>query len=210
MPALLWGVAFANILRGVPIDADHEYVGGFFNLLNPYALLGGLMTLTLFVTHGAMFLALKTDGDIRPAPARSGCRRSAGAAVSAVGFLLWTQLETGSAARRLPSSPPRSLGRGSARGAPRARGLGLPRHVRRHRAGGGRPLRRPVPRRDADDARRRARLTTTNAAATAYTLKIMTVVAVVFTPVVLVYQGWTYWVFRQRIGTHHIPTDGRA
>ena len=67
VPALLWGVAFANILRGVPIDADMEYVGGFFNLLNPYALLGGAMTLLLFLTHGAMFISLKTDGRIRAA-----------------------------------------------------------------------------------------------------------------------------------------------
>src|SRR3954464_4898180 len=57
VPALLWGVAFANILRGVPIDGDLEYAGGFFNLLNPYALLGGVMTLTLFLTPGAMFLS---------------------------------------------------------------------------------------------------------------------------------------------------------
>ncbi|MGZ4537088.1 MAG: cytochrome d ubiquinol oxidase subunit II, partial [Nocardioidaceae bacterium] len=65
VPAVLWGVAFANILRGVPIDKDLEYAGGFFNLLNPYALLGGLTTLALFVTHGALFIALKTDGEIR-------------------------------------------------------------------------------------------------------------------------------------------------
>src|SRR3954464_4168138 len=65
IPSLLWGVAFANILRGVPIDADKEYVGGFFNLLNPYALLGGATTLLLFVTHGAIYISLKTDGDIR-------------------------------------------------------------------------------------------------------------------------------------------------
>ncbi|MFZ5851631.1 MAG: cytochrome d ubiquinol oxidase subunit II, partial [Actinomycetota bacterium] len=51
-------------------------------------------------------------------------------------------------------------------------------------------------------------LTTTNAASTAYTLRIMTWVAVAFTPVVLVYQGWTYWVFRRRIGTQHIPLPG--
>ena len=49
-------------------------------------------------------------------------------------------------------------------------------------------------------------LTTTNASATHYTLTIMTVVAVIFTPVVLIYQGWTYWVFRKRIAVHHIPT----
>ena len=78
MPALLWGVAFANIVRGVPIDADLEYVGGFFNLLNPYALLGGLTTLLLFLTHGAVFVALKTDGGIRAGrtPARHPGRRS--------------------------------------------------------------------------------------------------------------------------------------
>jgi cytochrome d ubiquinol oxidase subunit II len=50
-------------------------------------------------------------------------------------------------------------------------------------------------------------LTTTNASATHYTLTIMTVVAVVMTPIVLAYQAWTYWVFRQRIGVHHIPVD---
>ncbi len=64
-------MAFANILRGVPIDGDMEYTGGFFNLLNPYALLGGVMTLTLFLTHGAMFVSLKTDGRIRVAARRA-------------------------------------------------------------------------------------------------------------------------------------------
>ena len=69
IPALLWGVAFANIVKGVPIEratnGSLEYVGGFFNLLNPYALLGGVVTLTVFLTHGAVFLALKTTGNIR-------------------------------------------------------------------------------------------------------------------------------------------------
>ena len=65
LPALLWGVAFGNIVRGVKIDADKEFVGSFFDLLNPYALLGGLVTLSLFVTHGAVFLSLKTLGDVR-------------------------------------------------------------------------------------------------------------------------------------------------
>ncbi|MSW73793.1 MAG: cytochrome d ubiquinol oxidase subunit II, partial [Actinobacteria bacterium] len=69
LPALLWGVAFANIVKGVPLEkassGSIEYVGGFFNLLNPYALLGGLVTLSVFYTHGAVFLALKTAGGIR-------------------------------------------------------------------------------------------------------------------------------------------------
>lgn len=62
LPAFLWGVAFANIVRGVKIDQSHEYVGNVLDLLNPYALLGGLVTLTLFTFHGAVFTALKTVG----------------------------------------------------------------------------------------------------------------------------------------------------
>src|SRR4051795_1297720 len=65
VPALLWGVAFANIVQGVALDAGHNYTGTFLDLLNPYALLGGLTTLLLFFTHGVVFVSLKTDGDIR-------------------------------------------------------------------------------------------------------------------------------------------------
>ncbi len=65
IPALLWGVAMANIVKGVPIDADMNYVGGFFNLLNPYALLGGLASLGIFTLQGAVFLALRTEGNVR-------------------------------------------------------------------------------------------------------------------------------------------------
>jgi cytochrome d ubiquinol oxidase subunit II len=62
IPALLWGVALANLIRGVPIDESMTYVGGFFNLLNPYALVGGLASLAVFTMHGATFLTLKTGG----------------------------------------------------------------------------------------------------------------------------------------------------
>src|SRR3954454_12945868 len=95
VPALLWGVAFANILRGVPIDADKEYVGGFFNLLNPYALLGGAMTFLLFTAHGAMFVSLKTEGDIRRRARVAAGMTGLAAAVAAVAFLGWTQASTG-------------------------------------------------------------------------------------------------------------------
>src|SRR5512139_2548241 len=65
IPALLLGVTFGNLVRGVPIDAEMNYVGGFFNLLNPYALLAGVATLLLFTLHGAIFLCLKTDGEVK-------------------------------------------------------------------------------------------------------------------------------------------------
>src|SRR4051812_15511476 len=57
VPAFLWGVAFANLVRGVPLDARHQFTGNLFTLLSPYALLGGLTTLALFTLHGAVFLA---------------------------------------------------------------------------------------------------------------------------------------------------------
>ena len=65
IPALLWGVAIANLIHGVPIDADMNYIGGFFDLLNPYTILGGLSTVSLFTLHGAIFLNLKTTDDLR-------------------------------------------------------------------------------------------------------------------------------------------------
>src|SRR5690606_37585097 len=65
VPSILWGVAFANIVRGVPLDENHEFIGNFFDLLNPFALLGGVVTLAIFLSHGAIFIALKTDGVIR-------------------------------------------------------------------------------------------------------------------------------------------------
>jgi cytochrome d ubiquinol oxidase subunit II len=206
VPAILWGVAFANIVRGVPIDARLQYVGGFWGLLNPYALLGGLTTLSLFVAHGAMFLALKTDGAIRLRARERALRFGLVAAVVTVAFLVWTQVAHGSVGSAaffvlaaaalvggLLAISRQREGCGFA-GTFVAIGLGVaglfsalfPNVMPTSLAGG-------------------LSLTTTNASATHYTLQIMTVVAIVFTPLVLLYQGWTYWVFRQRIAVHHIP-----
>jgi cytochrome d ubiquinol oxidase subunit II len=206
VPALLWGVAFANILRGVPIDADMEYVGGFFNLLNPYALLGGVTTLLLFLTHGAMFISLKTDGRIRGAARDLAFKVGVAAAAVAVAFLTWTQVMTGSPASAVAfvvaalalvaSLVAIRMGREgwAFLGTFVTIALGV--------AGLFLALFPDVMPTSLADG---VSLTTTNAAATAYTLKIMTVVAVVFTPIVLAYQGWTYWVFRKRISADRIP-----
>ncbi|MFC4783420.1 cytochrome d ubiquinol oxidase subunit II [Nocardioides sp. MAHUQ-72] len=206
VPAVLWGVAFANILRGVPIDADLEYTGGFFNLLNPYALLGGLTTALLFLTHGAMFVALKTDGRIRHEARSLAARFGVLAAAVAVAFLFWTQVDTGNlgsgllfvaAAAALVAS---LVAIGAAREGWGFAGTFVT--IALAVAGLFVALFPDVMPSSLADG---TSLTTTNAAATAYTLKIMTVVAVVFTPLVLAYQGWTYWVFRRRIAVHHIP-----
>jgi cytochrome d ubiquinol oxidase subunit II len=211
VPALLWGVAFGNILRGVPIDGDLEYTGGFFNLLNPYALLGGAMTLLLFLTHGAIFISLKTDGPIRERARSLALRTGLGAAVVAVAFLLWTQIDTGSVASGISFTLAAAalLGALAAISAGREGWAFLGTFVAIALGVAGLFLALfpdVMPTSLADGVS----LTTTNAAATHYTLKIMTVVAVIFTPVVLVYQAWSYWVFRKRIAVHHIPTTTLA
>lgn len=63
--ALLLGVALGNMVLGLPLDSDHEYTGGFFNLLSPYALICGLATVALFAMHGAIYLVMKTSGDLQ-------------------------------------------------------------------------------------------------------------------------------------------------
>ncbi len=95
LPSLLWGVAFANIVAGVPIDAQKQFTGTLFTLLNPYGLLGGLTTLTLFALHGALFLGLKTTGDLRERSIALAARLAPVAVVVAGAFALWTQLAHG-------------------------------------------------------------------------------------------------------------------
>ncbi|MGN6203206.1 MAG: cytochrome d ubiquinol oxidase subunit II, partial [Solirubrobacterales bacterium] len=90
LPALLWGVGWANIVHGVPIDASHEYTGTLFTLLNPYALLGGLTTLAIFLAHGAIFLNLRTTGAVAERARGIGATVAPIAAALGIGFLVWT------------------------------------------------------------------------------------------------------------------------
>jgi cytochrome bd ubiquinol oxidase subunit II len=206
VPALLWGVAFGNIVRGVRLDADHEYVGGFFDLLNPYALLGGLTTLALFTLHGAVFLALKTDGDVRRRAGRLAATLGVPVIAIAAGFLLWTAIAHHDAVGwALSAVAALALIGGVAAAYLRREGWAF-------LATGATivlatfalfvtlfPDVMPSTIAAANS------LTVHNASSTPYTLKVMTWVAVVFTPIVLVYQGWTYWVFRKRLTVEEIP-----
>ena len=206
VPAVLWGVAFTNIVRGVPIDQDMEYVGGFLDLLNPAALLGGLVTLSLFVTHGALFLALKTDGPIRREARTLGVRVGLVAAVLAVVWLGLIHAETGTtwswalaglAAVALLVALHRA-NRGSEGWAFTGTFVAIALAVASLFVA----LFPDVMPSTLDPA---WSLTTTNASSTDYTLTIMTWVAVIFVPVVLAYTTWTYWTFRKRVSGHHIP-----
>lgn len=205
IPSVLWGVAFGNIVRGVKIDADMEYVGNLWDLLNPYAILGGLVTLALFTFHGAVFAALKTVGDIRERARKLALGLGPAAAVLALGFLIWTQADNGDswslgalivAAVSLTGAIG-AIARGREGWSFALSGLTIAAAVTMLFL----TLFPNVMPSSLNDA---WNLTVTNASSSPYTLKIMTWCAAVATPVVLLYQGWTYWVFRKRIGTQHI------
>jgi cytochrome d ubiquinol oxidase subunit II len=205
VPAVLWGVAFANIVRGVPIDETKDFTGTIFTLLNPFGLLGGVVTLLLFLTHGAMFLALKTDGDIRLRARALSVKVGLAAAGAAVVFLVWAQVLTGGAGSGvLFVLASLALVGGIAAAYVGREGWGFIGTfvcIALAVAGLFAALFPDVMPSTTSDA---FSLTTTNASATAYTLKVMTIVAAIFTPIVLCYQAWTYWIFRKRISVHHI------
>ncbi|MFG2838557.1 cytochrome d ubiquinol oxidase subunit II [Streptomyces zaomyceticus] len=205
IPAFLWGVAFGNIVRGVKIDADMEFVGTFWELLNPYALLGGLVTLTLFIFHGAVFASLKTVGDIRGRARSLAFKLGLVTAVLALGFLVWTQIDTGDS-WSLVAMLIAVVSLVGAIGAIKAGREGW------SFALSGVTITAAVamlflalfPDVMPSSLDPEWSLTVTNASSSPYTLKIMTWCAAIATPLVLLYQSWTYWVFRKRIGTQHI------
>ncbi|GAA1057495.1 cytochrome c oxidase assembly protein [Agromyces luteolus] len=200
VPALLWGVAFANIVQGVPLDAEHNYTGTLFDLLNPYALLGGLTTLLLFFTHGVVFVALKTDGDIRQRARRLATRAGVITIVVAASFLVWTGFAHGTAwfwglaavaALALIGSW-LANGRGAERVAFTLMAVTIGAAVFALFAA----LFPDVMPASNDPANS---LTIANASSTPYTLTVMSWTALIFLPLILAYQGWTYWVFRKRV-----------
>ena len=217
IPALLWGVAFANIVRGVPIERAEsgslEYVGGFFNLLNPYALLGGVVTLTVFLTHGAVFLSLKTSGTIRDRAHEIAKLSGLVAAVAAVGFLTWTNLmlpEINSVVLALSTAVALLWVAGIFANLKRREGWAFIYSAATIATFISTLFFALYPRVMPSSLGAQFDLTISNASSTDYTLKVMTVVALIMTPLVLVYQGWTYWVFRKRVSASQIPNPERG
>jgi cytochrome bd ubiquinol oxidase subunit II len=200
LPALLWGVAFANIVRGVPLNAAHVYTGNLLTLLNWYGLLGGLVTLSLFTLHGAIFLSLKTTGEVRERAREAAVRTAAAALPLAAVFLIVTQASHG----RLATDVTAALAAVALAGAMAA--------ILRGREGWaftGTAVTLALavvtlfgdlwPRVLPSSTSAAFSLTVNNASSSHYTLTVMTWVALIFTPVVLAYQAWTYWVFRKRL-----------
>ena len=230
LPALLFGVAFGNVvsgsqiepLAGTPAGTDFavdagalNYTGNLFNLLNPFSLLMGLMTLTVFMAHGAIYLRLKTYGEVRDAAKGVAIKVGLVAAVIAVAALLWYQAYSERVAFTLPLALIAAVcwlaalfmvvkGRdgwaflfssATILFAVTTLFVGL------------------FPNVMLSNVNELYNLTVDNSSSQQYTLTVMTIVAVIMTPIVLIYQGWTFWVFRKRISTSMIPPQpetGRA
>ncbi|MEV6658432.1 cytochrome d ubiquinol oxidase subunit II [Nocardia fluminea] len=206
IPALAWGWVFANMVRGVPLNAEKQITGSVGDLLSPYALLGGLATAVLFALHGAVFLVLKTAGEVRTDALHIARALLVPTAVVVGGFGLWTQLAYGAGWTWIVlvtavlglalAAVANFAGRdgwafvGTTLGVVSATVLII---------GSMYPNVLPSTISPLYD------LTIHNASSSPYTLKVMSWAALLATPVVLIYQGWTYWVFRQRIRVEQIP-----
>ncbi|MGV9821528.1 cytochrome d ubiquinol oxidase subunit II [Nocardia xishanensis] len=206
LPAFAWGWVFANIVRGVPLDADKQIAGSAADLFSPYALLGALTTGLLFLLHGAIFVSLKTGGEVRADSVRLAQLLLAPTALVVAGFGLWTQLAYGAGWTWIPLGVA-VLGLVVAAVAVSAERDGWAFTGTTFVIGAatvllfGSLFPNVLPSTISDAFH----LTIDNASSTPYTLKVMSWAAVIVTPVVLGYQGWTYWVFRKRLTVDHIP-----
>jgi len=205
LPALLFGVAFGNLLRGIPIDASKNYVGDFFYLLNPYALLTGLYGLSLMILHGAVYLSLRSEGEV------SDRARS-------IATKLWLPvvvlLVVALGASYLFTDMYRKLGVNPGF-VPILGGMALLSVIWfiRNKHDGWAFLMTALtivttvitifltlyPRVMISSLKPEWSLTIYNASSTPYTLTVMTIIAIIFVPIVLAYQAWTYYVFGKRV-----------
>jgi cytochrome bd ubiquinol oxidase subunit II len=204
LPALLLGAAFANLARGVPINADKMFTGNLFTLLNPYGLLGGLSTVAIFLLHGANFLGLKLEGDMRERVNKLAKKLWIAASVLYVALAVWTYV-AGFWARGVvnPGIVPIAavivlLAAGYL--------------INQKREGWSFILvalnivltqvaffSMSFPNVMVSSTNPDWSLTIYNASSSQYTLTVMSIVALIFVPIVLAYQGWTYYMFRSRI-----------
>ncbi|MEZ0396424.1 MAG: cytochrome d ubiquinol oxidase subunit II [Anaerolineales bacterium] len=207
VPALLLGVAFANLAKGLPIDGNMMFTGNLFTLLNPYGLLGGLTSVSVFLLHGAIFLALKAEGEIQARAEAWAQKLWLPAVVIVVLLAVTTFFYTDLLSYRgalFAVFPLLAL-----------IALFLAGWFIRRGQGGRAFLMTALhivlalvtffvitfPRVMISSTNPAFSLDIWNASSSPYTLKVMTIVAAIFVPLVLAYQAYTYWVFRQRVST---------
>ena len=212
IPSILWGVAFANIVKGVPIDETGTYTGGFFNLLNPFALLGGLVTLALFLSHGAIFLALKTKGSVHDRAASWAKKFSLAAIVVGAAWALWLQLAYSNNTWTWGALVLAAVGLIGAGWFSHTGSFGKAFLANVFAIIGAVTLifGALFPNVMVSSTDPAYNLIVHGgpglvAASSHTTLVVMTWVAGIMTPIVLAYQAWSYWVFKRRLSEEMIP-----
>jgi cytochrome d ubiquinol oxidase subunit II len=210
--AFIWGVALANLVEGVPLDSSHVFTGDVLDLFSAYTVIAGLAVVGVFAVHGATYLTLRTSGDLRERAAETSRRLSVPAAILGIAIVAWTVAVAHDHNQRgiLPTAVPAALTaialilaalftRARREGwAFAVTGLGAIGFVATIFTG-------LYPRVLVSDPTFANSLTISNAAAGHYALQVITIVAAIFTPLVLLYQGWTYYVFRKRLGGEPLP-----
>jgi cytochrome d ubiquinol oxidase subunit II len=212
---LVWGIGFSNLLHGVPLDSSGDYTGGFWNLFTGYTILGGIAFVLLFAFHGAIFLTLRTTGDLYERAQSAALRLSALAVAVGGGYLIWTVAVA--VDRNDKNVFPPVLPAAIAIAAFVLAAV----CVFRNRSGVAFALSAVgtlgvvatlftslYPRVMVSSPDFANSLTIQSTASAHYTLAVMTVVAAICVPLVLLYQGWTYHVFRGRVSGKGLTVPG--
>ncbi|QBD78764.1 cytochrome d ubiquinol oxidase subunit II [Ktedonosporobacter rubrisoli] len=208
LPGFLWGIIFANCLLGVPIDEKMNFVGNFWQLFNPYALVCGLAVTAMFLLHGAIFLDLKLEGKLRVHAGKMARLLWLPTISLVVVFVSATYLLTDALARLSIAQVAVTLGVASAL-------IAVFWLLQREKSGWAFVMTslaligtvlalylQLFPRMMVSSLNPAWSLTIYNASSSQYTLTVMSWVALTFIPFVLAYQAWNYWVFRKRISVH--------
>ncbi|MGQ9799295.1 MAG: cytochrome d ubiquinol oxidase subunit II [Ignavibacterium sp.] len=207
IPALLWGVAISNLIRGVPIDDKMNFTGNFFTLLNPYSLIGGVASLLIFTLHGSIFLSLKLTDNLLERARKSANKLWLPATVVLFAYVIFGYFDTDMFSK--PGINPGAV--------PIIAGLAILSvgYFLKIKKEGWAFVMTGItiafstitvfmglfPRVMVSSTNPDWSLTIYNASSSPYTLKVMTIVAVIFVPIALAYQIWSYWIFRKRIST---------
>jgi cytochrome d ubiquinol oxidase subunit II len=205
---LLLGIGLGDLLVGLPINAQHEFTGNFFDLLTGYGIFTGLTLLGLSVLHGATFLGLKTTGAVRERSRHVAMRFGWVAIALVIAFTIWTQLlhttrvvpdplESLAIVAVIAAVWLVSLGHEGAAFTASAVAMGATMAVL---------FSELYPKVMVSSTNAAYSLTAANSASGHYALTVMTIVAAIFVPVILIYQGWSYHVFRARVGGPRTPS----
>src|SRR5215471_15796181 len=200
---LLIGIALGDLLAGLPIDKSQNYTGSFWDLLQPYGIYTGITLVAICILHGATFITLKTTGDVADRAARAAARSGPAVALIVIGWVVWTHVVAGK------GFWPNPVEIGTFIVIIAAAWLAADRHHGWAFTCSTITIALAIvtlftdlyPNVMISSTNPAYNLTIANTASPSYTLKLMTIVALIFLPVVLVYTAWNYYVFRKRISS---------